>query len=172
MNLAYRATQFFRARSAKSLAPNHALIETHLSPPLAQYFFRLSHADQTHALRVLQYLLQQGEQDPNLLSAALLHDIGKVRAQPQLMGRILVVLAHWLFPNLVLKWASGKPTGLRRPFVIAGQHADWGAEILEEAGAPETVVELVRRHHDPPSEIARTEIDRLLKRLQLADSEN
>jgi putative nucleotidyltransferase with HDIG domain len=172
MNLAYRATQFLRALSAKSYALDHTLIENHLSPSLAQCFYRLSPADQRHAARVLQHLLQQGEVDPNLLSAALLHDIGKVHAQPRLMDRVLVVLADWLFPNLALKWASGKPTGLRRPFVIAGQHAGWGADILEEAGAPQTVVELVRRHHDPPPEIAQTEFDRLLKHLQRADSEN
>lgn len=172
MNLAYRATQFFRALSARSYALDHALIEKHLSPPLAERFYSLNRADQTHAVRVLQYILQQGEDDPYLLSAALLHDIGKVRAQPWIMDRILVVLASWLFPNLALKWASGKLTGFRRPFVIAGQHAAWGAEILGEVGAPLTVVELVRRHHDPSPEIAVTEIDRLLKKLQRADSEN
>ena len=172
MNLAYRANQFFRTLSARSYDLNHTLIEKHLPQPLVQRFYSLSRADQIHAVRVLQNLLQQGEDDPNLLSAALLHDVGKVRAQPGLMGRILVVLANWLFPNLALKWTSGKPTGFRRPFVIAGQHADWGAEILEEAGAPQTVVELVRRHHDSSPEIAVTEIDRLLKKLQRADSEN
>lgn len=171
MSLTYRVTQFFHALSAKSHTLEHTLIETHLSPALAQRFYRLSRADQTHAVRVLQYLLKQGESDPNLLSAALLHDIGKVRAQPRLMGRILVVVTDWLFPKLVLKWASGKPTGFRRPFVIAGQHADWGAEILEETGAPQTIVELVRRHHDPSPGIAQTEIDHLLKKLQRADSE-
>lgn len=172
MKPAYRATQFFRALSAKSHKVDHALIDNHLSPTLAQCFYRLNRADQAHAVRVLQYLVQQGEVDPNLLSAALLHDIGKLRAQPRLAGRILVVLTNWLFPNLAVKWSSGNPSGLRRPFVIAKQHANWGADILKEAGAPQTVVELVRRHHDPPLTVAQTEVDRLLERLQRADSEN
>ena len=51
-----------------------------------QLFTCLQPSEQIHALRVLHTIQQQGESDPNLHTAALLHDIGKVRAPLAIMG--------------------------------------------------------------------------------------
>ena len=60
--------------------PGHdrALAAAMLAPPQFAAFRRLPAADQRHAAAVLRLLLAEGARDPDLLVAALLHDLGKV----------------------------------------------------------------------------------------------
>ncbi|HEY42951.1 MAG TPA: HD domain-containing protein [Anaerolineae bacterium] len=132
----------------------------------------MSAADQVHGVSVLRSLLARGEGDPDLLAAALLHDVGKSQARLQLWERILIVLASWLFPSRVRRWGENEHTGWQRPFVIAVRHPFWGAEMIRQAGGSQELIALVLRHQENlPADSAR-EIDRLLIRLQEADGLN
>jgi putative nucleotidyltransferase with HDIG domain len=121
-----------------------------LSPPLLRLFQRLGKAEGRHALDVALALEKQGYRDPNLLSAALLHDVGKTVAPPRLWERVAVVLGEHFLPRHAARWAGGAPRGWRRPFVVHHRHAVWGAEMARGAGATPRTVALIRRHHAPP----------------------
>lgn len=171
MGAAYRVTQFFQTIYAKPGPQEFALVETHLSPPLFDLFHMMRASDQAHGIRVLRNLIAQDEQHPDLLAAALLHDVGKSRITPKIYERVLMVLAEWLFPATARYWGTGEAKGWRRPFVIAACHPKWGAEMILETGGTQILATLVNRHQETPPE-SNAEIDQMLHRLQEADNEN
>lgn len=172
MGISYRASQTFRVLLAKPGSEDLALAEEHLLLPLGELFHQMSPADQVHGLRVLRSLLARGEGDPNLLAAALLHDVGKSQVRLRLWERILIVLVSWLAPGRVQLWGEGELTSWRRPFVIAVRHPAWGAEMIRQAGGTEELATLVLRHQEEPPPDPAREIDRLLIRLQEVDKLN
>lgn len=172
MGFAYRASQTFRILLAKPRSEDLALAKEHLPSSLWDLFDQMSPAEQLHGLRVLRSLLARGEKDPNLLAAALLHDIGKSQVRLRLWERILIVLASWLAPSKARDWGEGQLTSWRRPFVIAECHPAWGAEMIRQAGGSGELVALVLRHQEVLSPNPVKEIDRLLYRLQDADGLN
>ena len=172
MNLAYRATQFFRTIVAKIKPQDTTLVEATLTPTLSELFWQMSRADQAHGLRVLRNLITQGEKDSVLLSAALLHDVGKIRFRVRVWERVLIVLSYWLIPDIAQRWGVGEPAGWQRSFVISTRHPEWGAEIISQAGGSKDLIELVRRHQEPLSLGSQTKIERWLRRLQETDGMN
>lgn len=149
------------------LTPAEAL----LSPALLALFKQLRCSEQLHSLGVLETLRARGHDQPDLLVAGLLHDVGKSRAPIGLVGRTLVVLVRAFLPGLYRRWAGGEANGWRRAFVVAEAHPAWGAEMVSEAGASPMVVALVRRHQEQLGEPG-TEEERLLAALQAADGDN
>ncbi|MBN1262091.1 MAG: HDIG domain-containing protein [Anaerolineae bacterium] len=159
----YRVIQFFETLSAPLRRVDVAYAARHLSAPLLTLFKSMSRAEQHHGIAVCKALEVQGAVTPALLTAALLHDVGKTVIRPRLWDRVLVVLAEFFSAGQAARWGRGDPRGWRRGFVVRSQHAVWGAALAERAGAdPETVV-LIRRHHDPPGDNA------ILARLQAID---
>jgi putative nucleotidyltransferase with HDIG domain len=159
----YRAGQFRDYVWPQAPGPRDmADIRRVLPPPLRALFLRQTVGEQAHALRVMQRLASSGVQTERLplLQAALLHDVGKTRAPLSLAERVAVVLVGRFWPWLIKhsNW---------RPFVTARRHAEWGAELCAEAGAPELTVDLVRRHQTPAAPD-----DKLLAALQMADDDN
>jgi putative nucleotidyltransferase with HDIG domain len=132
-----------------------------LPPPLEALFLRQTVGEQAHALRVMHRAAASGTQAGRLalLQAALLHDVGKTRAPLSLPERVAVVLAGRFWPRL-------KEHSNWRPFVTARRHAEWGAEMCAEAGAPPLTVKLVRLHQTPAAPD-----DKLLAVLQMADDD-
>jgi hypothetical protein len=169
----YRAGQFFRYLSPAPLNPAElARVDSLLTPALAALFRRMSPGEQAHSLAVLQRAQQQiPPAPPELLQAALLHDVGKSVAPLTIIDRVLIVLGYSLFPKRASQWGTGEPRGWRKPFVVAQQHPAWGADLAERAGAAPLVVNLIRRHQEgrPASH---TVEDELLVRLQFADNES
>jgi predicted HD phosphohydrolase len=91
----YRARQFARYLRGARLDPaEQEQVRARLGPRLAELFARMSPGEQAHSLRVAQTLLARGETTPDLLAAALLHDVGKTRAPVSLPGRVLAVLGQ------------------------------------------------------------------------------
>ena len=170
----YRTRQFWlawRAQSltAEELAPAHSV----LTATQMQLFTRLQPSEQIHALRVLQTVQQQGESDPDLQTAALLHDVGKARAPLKLWERVVIILGRFFFWERAKTWGRGQPRGWMRPFVIAEQHPAWGGEMASEVGTSPLAISLIRRHQSPdefPPTSPRE--DHLLSILQNADHQN
>lgn len=171
MRPGYRLRQFIRHLNARSDPTHLASAAAVLNPGLLLLFRSMSAADQAHGIRVLNSLRNSGETDPDLLAAALLHDVGKSNHRLPGWQRALVVLLHRLLPALAVRWAEGAARGWRRPFVVAHHHPAWGAEMVAAAGGSERLSRLIRHHAGQPTE-SDGELQRQLRLLQFADDRN
>jgi putative nucleotidyltransferase with HDIG domain len=166
----YRVWQFGQVVTARPLdKKKEAAVKAVLSPAQQRLFGRFSASEQQHSYRVYTTLRKEGHDDPDLLAAALLHDIGKSCMPRTWLDRVIVVLGQAFLPGRAAVWAQGKATRLTRPFIVKANHAQWGAELAETAGSSPTTVALIRHHHHPPSEVTDEKIARLLEMLQWAD---
>jgi hypothetical protein len=164
--LAYRPRQFVGALVARVDPADRAAIlaQAKLPPTLAALFVRMPRPYQWHALNVARRLLAQGQRDPLLLQAALLHDLGKwdpaTGRRVRLLPRIATVLLHRTpgGPRLLHRIASGPPSAgsWRYPWYLQGHHPALGAALAARHGARPEVVALIRHHEaatpalDPP----------------------
>jgi len=183
LGILYRVHQFRHAVSAKPASEELDEIRAILTPEQMALFGLMQASEQAHSLRVYKQLRYLGEaglivQHPDLLVAALLHDVGKSRQPLRLFERVIVVLGKALFPNRSRNWGNGifdEPSSLRgwrRAFVVAEQHPMWGAKMAAEAGTSPLVVSLIRRHQDYSPFKSLTLEDSLLKNLQVVDENN
>lgn len=172
MGIPYRAGQFLHLLTAKRKRDYRRLVYQILDPSMAALFFRMSDPDQSHSIRVFQTLVDRGEENSDLLSAALLHDVGKSLYPLRAWERSLVVVANRILTTLVLKWGQDEPHGWRKPFVIALQHPKWGAALVRHEGGSETLVTLIRFHQEHAPSSAGDDVRELMKRLQAADGMN
>jgi hypothetical protein len=164
---AYRTRQFLHALPGISRAVVDESLSVQLTPVQLRLFRRMQLSEQAHAWGIYQKLKAAGQNDPDLLTAALLHDAGKSLHPLRLFDRVVIVLARRMFPRRFRDWSKGEPRGLRRPFVVAENHPEWGAALAREAGTAERAVELIRRHQE------KTPLDDpLLAPLQAADDDN
>ncbi len=169
----YRVKQFWEALAAPALDEAQlAEIQTHLSENEFALFCCFDRGEQWHSFQVMRTLKGSGYTQPDLLTAALLHDVGKTRLPLSLWGRSWIVLMQKAFPGKTAVWGQGSGQGWQRPFVVKAQHPAWGAEMASVAGSRELVVRLIRRHQDGVRETAVTDEDHLLRLLQWADNQH
>jgi putative nucleotidyltransferase with HDIG domain len=123
-------------------------------------------------------LLEQGEHQPDLLVAALLHDVGKLRYRLNPLERATVVMIHAIKPTLARRWRYLPPheweslPGWRKAFIVAGQHAGWGAEMARKAGVSPLTETLIREHHNLQGYPAEDVEKDLLRKLWVVDNES
>jgi hypothetical protein len=173
MRRAYnRFRQGLRALAAWLRPVDDTLAEQHLTPELLALYRQMRRSERQHSLRVLQALCAAQHTDPDLLTAALLHDVGKIRTSFFLPEKVLVVLVKAAAPGLYQRWGSGPTRGWRRPFAVSVQHPAWGADMVEAAGGRSLAVELIRRHQDTLNGAPQTKADRLLLLLQAVDDQS
>ena len=120
----------------------------YLSDTEYELYMQMKRSDRQHHLRLLGYLLKRNHSHPALLTAALLHDVGKSTVSFSILDRILAVVVNQLWPAKFKAWSTGEPTGWKTPFVASANHPRWGAELLTAAGGDEAAVALVRHHQD------------------------
>lgn len=173
MSAVYRVRQFIQAAGAwiRPAEVEEALLERYLSPQALELFRAMPSQDRQHALNVFRTLQQEGDDDPNLLAAALLHDVGKgvpPRGGPRLWHRVAVVLMRAFWPGLLERLGQEDRDGWRRPFYVQQHHPALGAELAQQADCSPITVGLIRRHEDPPHQGD----DPLLAALQAADGTN
>jgi hypothetical protein len=136
-------------------------------------FLTQNEAGQQHGYRVMKTLVEAGHDQNDLLTAALLHDVGKYRYHYSWLDRVKVVLTQRFAPGLAKKWSQALPNWWTRAYVIKKAHPDGGAESLAAAGGSDLSVALVRRHQETPLASGEdSEENRLLVLLQWADDQN
>jgi hypothetical protein len=170
--LRYRAQQFWDALWSAPAPGDLRLAERWLNPEQMRLFLRMQPGEQAHSLRVMNRLLQKGEAQPDLMAAALLHDVGKALSPLRIEERVLIVLVRTAAPQVALRWGSSEARGWRRAFVTAEQHPAWGAELALKAGTSALAVELIRRHQEPPLALPDKPVERMLACLQHADQQS
>jgi hypothetical protein len=137
-----RIRQFVAALRANVTSEERALIANLLRPEEQRLFKRMPLFDQRHSLDVYWTLVRAGHRERNLLSAALLHDCGKVdddgRPIPLLYYGVFVVLKA-IAPKIYWR-AVQNGQGRLRPFVVHANHDQRSAELVALAGGhPELV---------------------------------
>ena len=171
--LLYRVRQFKQAVSAPALTEAElAEIQAILSEAEFDLFLRFDRGEQWHSYQVMHTLQDAGHNQPDLLQAALLHDVGKTRSPLTVWDRSLIVAVKKVMPGKTAVWGQNNADDWKRPFVVKAQHPEWGAEMAEAAGSSEMVVSLIRRHQDDLPETDGVEEDKLLRLLQWADDQN
>ena len=165
--LTYRTRQFWSALADPHLKIDIGALRPYLCPPQIALFCQMQVSEQTHAYQVFRRLQANEQTNPDLLSAALLHDVGKILYPPTVLDRVVVVIGTHFFRRAADGWSKATPAGYRRPFVVAANHPVWGADLARQAGASPHTVELIRQHHDPqPTD------DPLVAALKAADDIN
>jgi hypothetical protein len=168
----YRVWQFWQTLWARLTPVEISEVEKALSPSLFSLFLNMPLDEQAHALRVFQATKKSGITSPSLLSAALLHDVGKDRVPLLPWQRAMVVIGKALHPSKITEWGQGEPAGWRKPFVVAAHHPEWGAQMAAQAGADELTVRLIREHHTATPDGFSSGEAVLLALLQQADDQN
>jgi hypothetical protein len=158
---AYRSRQFFGALRARVGEEERVEVAAHLTPAEQALFYSMDLRDQRHGLDTFGVLRANGQRDPSLLAAALLHDVGK--GPIRLWQRVAFVLLKAVSPRLLRRLASGDGPGWRGALARSLDHAERGAALAEAAGSTVETVRLIRLHPTPPGD------DVALALLQAAD---
>ena len=141
-----------------------------LPPEAAGLFEALPIGDQRHGLDVAMALLARGEDDPDLLAAALLHDAGKAEAGLTIFHRAAVVLLQAGRSQWLDSLGDKSEGDWRRPFWVHQHHGEIGAALAQGAGCSETTVWLIANHHGQAAGVTDVERRRLLEMLQREDN--
>jgi putative nucleotidyltransferase with HDIG domain len=157
----YRTRQFFGSLRPRFQDNERAEAAALLGNRLWPLFESMSARDQRHSIDTFRLLREQRCVDVELLSAALLHDIGKGRlagARVRLWHRVVYVLLAAGAPPLLRRLTNG-----RGGLANIHHHSERGAVVAEAFCVGPDAVEMIRRHHD--EDIA----DERLRMLRVAD---
>ncbi len=155
-----RIHQFLDA-SRLPVSGDFALAELHLSPALLPLFLQQHPRDIVHSAATARWLLSRGHSEPDLIAAALLHDVGK--GEQRRMDRVAHVVCQATGLGTMAACDRSR-FKLRRALARSASHSERGSAMLARAGAPPRVVELTRLHHGPSTG------DPVLALLQQADA--
>lgn len=178
MGILYRIRQFWHAIFIRTDPPELERAFELLSPKQSELFEQLQPAEKSHALTMFSRLLEHGENQPDLLVAALLHDVGKLRYHLNPIERAMIVLVRVISPGQACRWGDPAPCSWeelprwRKAFVVTEQHAGWGADMARQAGVSALTESLIRFHHQTDLLNLEAAENSLLRKLWAVDNNN
>ena len=126
----------------------------HLLPAAAwPLFAAMPTPDRRHALDVAARLVAAGQADPDLLAAALLHDVAKGHRM-RLWHRVAGVLLEAVAPRALASLASPDERSWRYPFYLYAHHPALSAEAALHAGCSRRAADLIRGSTGPSDALA------------------
>ena len=138
-------------------APDDAFARGHLSPQEWELYVRMDRRDRDHACRVARAVLTEViNPSPQLIRAALLHDIGKSGQRYNPLERVLV---HLYTPQTMPQ--TPQLTGVRGAWQRNAHHALLGAARIRRTGGCERVAQLVALHHTPNGDVEAEQLKRI-----------
>ena len=154
MNVAHLSGRFVRALWwGPPSADDVAWVETVLTPDGFVQFRRQPNHDQRHAIGVARDVQARlagtaYDDDPRWLSAALLHDIGKLDSRLGVYGRVVATVSGSVTGREHAQdWSQSR--GFTRRVGLYLRHAELGADRIRLAGEPEEAARWASAHHDP-----------------------
>jgi hypothetical protein len=151
----HRARRF--VRSLVAIAPGEEDREwaaAQLTPAEQKLFAKMSAVDRAHSIAVAravdEHLDRLGHDEDTgwVLSAALLHDVGKTVAGLGTYGRVAATLSGAVGgASMAPMWAEKR--GMTRRIGLYLQYPKLGADLLAMAGSDDRVVAWAAEHHLP-----------------------
>lgn len=134
-SLSHLTRRFFDVLTSKPLSiSERATVVSWLAPEMAEVFFEQMDADQRHGYHAALSVISDGHDHGEVITAALMHDVGKRHAHLGVIGRsvasVMIVL--------------GLP--LTERMVLYRDHGGIGARELVELQAPSLAVEYALHH--------------------------
>jgi hypothetical protein len=148
----HRMAQGMRALSLLMRSVDPPEVGDLLTPAQRAAFHALPAFDRAHLASVLSWLRAAGETDPDVLQAALLHDIGKHADghRVMLIHRALNVLLERYAPGALARLAHLPAPWWRAGLALAVHHPRLGAEMAAELGCSPRTCWLIAHHEDDP----------------------
>ncbi|MGB6058232.1 MAG: HD domain-containing protein [Microthrixaceae bacterium] len=153
----HRAGRFFRSLTAGAPSQQDTVwAENHMNKAERNAFARLGPGDRSHSIgvarKVASNLDQSGIVDAEdrawVVTAALLHDVGKSVAGLGIYGRVIATVCGALFGDeMADQWAE--KSGMTRKIGLYLKYPELGVDILELAGSDARVVAWSAQHHSP-----------------------
>ena len=153
----------FRGASRSPSSDDLGLASAQLTGLLFALFAAQHPRDVVHGAETARWLLDRSHEDPDLIAAALLHDVGK--GEQRRADRVAHVLLTAGRANGLAANAYSR-LEMRRALARSRDHSALGAAMLRSAGASPRVIELTQTHHDAVGG------DHMLALLQQADALN
>jgi HD domain len=124
------------------------MVQTALGPDLFGLFSGMSLYEQPHALCVCDRVTNAGDSDPDLIAAALLHDVGKRRRDSQFstLDRVLVVLISRTGLHTRNTRFQYLPRTVRQTLIASELHAEVGADLVRQHGGSARLCWLIAQH--------------------------
>lgn len=149
---AHLARRFFDVAGAQPLnTSERGAVTAWLTPDLRAIFFDQPDVDQRHGYHAALSVISDGVSEPDVIVAALVHDVGKRHARLGLWGRTIA--------SLLILVGIDPPERMR----IYRDHGVVGARELGNALAPALAIDFALHHHaERPATIDRRVWDVLI----------
>lgn len=141
----YRVKQFFSYLNAKITNEDLEYIYSKLNNNELRLFNKLSFHEQKHSINVARDVericLHKKKLSSDLVKISLLHDIGKISGNLNIIDKSILVILNYLSKGRIKKFNSIKKIDLYY------NHGKIGANILKKYGYDERFLYLIENHH-------------------------